>query len=82
MKRPKMDVFVLRGIFGYLGARVTAEAQQARHFVQTSSVVSRMEMRAIIFIGCLVSFRLYTLFGLHILHEHAPYAAYSDGDVC
>ena len=41
-----------------------------------------MEMRAIVFIGCLIGFRLYTLFGLHITHEHARCGAYSDSDMC
>jgi hypothetical protein len=41
-----------------------------------------MALRAIVFIASLFGFRLYTLFGLHILHEHADCATDAEIDVC
>ena len=33
-----------------------------------------MELRAALFIGSLFIYRFFTLFGLHILHQHRPRA--------
>jgi len=41
-----------------------------------------MEVRAILFIACLVCFRLYTLIGLHIVHEHSKFTQYNDENMC
>ena len=41
-----------------------------------------MALRAIVFIAGLFGFRLYTLFGLHILHEHESRGEAADIDLC
>ena len=41
-----------------------------------------MEVRAILFIACLVCFRLYTLFGLHILHSHSTFTQHNENMCC
>ena len=46
------------------------------------SVLPSMALRAIFFIVGLFCFRLYTLLGLHILHEHSDSEAAAEIDIC
>ena len=41
-----------------------------------------MALRAIVFIAGLFGFRLYTLFGLNILHEHTDCETAAEMDIC